>query len=151
MCRAARPLVATLRTDENNAQIAVDAAALEWNLGASLLGAGLLAEAEKTFSENIRALEVIAEERDTLQVKYLLASCEQGVGAIHARRALVHGVNTTERLRHWQLARKWYAKAVPRFEDISKSLTLTYPDRSPMDSAIAGLARSISEIEKLER
>jgi tetratricopeptide (TPR) repeat protein len=151
MCRAARPLVATLRTDENNAQTAVDAASLEWNLGASLLGAGQLAEAEKTFVENISALEVIAKERDTLQVKYLLASCEQGVGTIHARRASASGVGTGERLRRWQLARKWYAQSVPRFEDISKSLTLTYPDRIPMDSAIAGLARSNSEIEKLER
>jgi len=151
MCRAARPLVATLRTDENNAQIAVDAAVLEWSLGAALLAADRLVEAEKTLSDNIRALEVIAKQRDSVQVKYLLASCEQGVGSIHGRRATAAGMNATERLRHWQLARKWYERAVPRFDDISKSMTLTYPDRAPMDSAIDGLARSNAEIAKLER
>jgi hypothetical protein len=54
-------------------------------------------------------------------------------------------------LRRWRLAREWYEKAVPRYEDLSKSLTLTYPDRIPMDNALAGLARSQAEIAKLER
>jgi eukaryotic-like serine/threonine-protein kinase len=149
-CRAAQPLVARLRSDQTNAQIALDSAALEWNLGAALLGAGRLSEATKTFSDNVRALEAIIKETDTIQTKYLLAACEQGLGTIQMQLALRAGASRAERLRRWRLAREWYEKSVARFAAITAQMELVYPDSVPIDKAIAGLARSKEEIARLE-
>ena len=150
MCRAARPLLASLRTDTENAQIELDAASLNWNLGAALLASERLHEAEKIFDENIIALEAIARQSDTLQVQYLLAASEQAIGNIHARRATAAQSRREDGLRQWRLAHGWFAKAVPRFKEVASRVTLSSADRAPMTDAAAGLARSEKEIARLE-
>jgi tetratricopeptide (TPR) repeat protein len=150
-CQAAQPLLATLRTDENNAQIELDGTSLRLNLATALLGAGRLREAETVFEENVKALRGILQQSDTMQVQYLLAASEQGLGHIEAQRAAAARSPRAERLRRWQEARKWYEDAVPRFQNVASKISLTDADRVPMKNAVAGLARSREEIEKLER
>ena len=150
ICRAAQPLLASLRTDENNAQIELDATSLRLNLGSALLGAGLLSEAATIFEENVNALRAIAQQGDSMQVQYLLAASEQGLGAIETRLAANAGSARAERLRRWQQAKEWFEAAIPRFQNVASRITLTQSDVIPMNEAISGLARSKEEIAKLQ-
>jgi hypothetical protein len=149
-CRAAQKLMETLRADDKNVQIRVDGASLSWNLAAALLGAKEMKEAETVLKENIATLQDILGQMDTLQVRYLLAASEQGIGSIHADRARRARRGSEAQLRSWRAAKEWYAKAVPRFESVTARLTLEYPDRQPMDDAIAGLKMSTEELARLE-
>ena len=149
-CRAAQKLMETLRADDKNAQIRVDGASLSWNLAAALLGAKEMTEAEAVLKENVATLEDILGQMDTLQVQYLLAASEQGIAAIHADRAARARTGSEAQLHSWRAAKAWYAKAVPRFESVTARLTLEYPDRQPMDDAIAGLKTSTEALARLE-
>ncbi len=149
-CRAAQPLMEMLRADDKNVQIRVDGASLSWNLAAALLGAKRMNEAEAVLAENVSTLQDILRQMDTVQVQYLLAASEQGIGAVHADRAARAQRGSAAQLRSWRAAKEWYAKAVPKFEAVTAHITLEYPDRQPMDDAIAGLAKSAAEIERLK-
>ena len=149
-CRAAQPLLASLRTDENNAQIEVDAASLRYNLGSALLSARRFSEAAPIFEENVSALRGIAKQGDTMQVQYLLAASEHGLGAIEVQAAADTRSPRAERLRRWRKAKEWYEDAVPRFKNVTSRITLTDTDLRPMHGAVSGLARSQEEIAKLE-
>ncbi|MEJ0034996.1 MAG: hypothetical protein WDO68_02735 [Gammaproteobacteria bacterium] len=67
-----------------------------------------------------------------------------------------HGLRATRRpgsaaqLRGWRAAKEWYAKSLPGFEAVSAQVALDYPDRTPMDEAIAGLKKSTAELARLE-
>ena len=149
-CQAAQPLMDTLRKDDKNVQIRLDGASLSWNLAAALLGAKRMNEAEAVLGENISTLQEILRQMDTMQVQYLLAASEQGIGAVHADRAMRARPGSAAELGSWRAAKEWYAKAVPKFEAVTAHITLEYPDRQPMDDAIAGLAKSTAEIERLQ-
>ncbi len=149
-CRAAQKLMETLRVDNKNAQNRVDGASLSWNLAYALLGAKQWSEAETVLKENVATLQDIVTQMDTLQVQYLLAASEQGIGAIHADRADRAARGSAAQLRSLRTAKEWYAKAVPKFETVTARLTLEYPDRQPMDDAIAGLKKSTEALAHLE-
>jgi non-specific serine/threonine protein kinase/serine/threonine-protein kinase len=149
-CRGAQPLLTSLRTDQNNAQIELDATAVRYHLGGALLGTGRLVESRKILEENVEALRTIAKQADSLQVQYMLAASEEALGRLESQRAAHPQASRAEQLRRWKLARQWFADAVPRFEGIAARLSLTPGDRISVDGAIAGLARSKEEIAKLE-
>lgn len=149
-CQQAQPILASLRTDENNAQIELDASTLRWNLGSALLGAGRANEAAEVFAENVQAMKKILEHSDTMQTQYLLAASEEGVASIEARKASDTKLSHAERLRHWRTAQQYYADAVPRFKSVTSKITLTGADLTTVNSAIAGLERSQAEIARLE-
>jgi hypothetical protein len=149
-CRAAQPLMAQLSADLSNIQIQVDAGSFRWNLGSALLGAGKLSEAVPVLEENAKALDAIPAASRNVQVEYLLAASEEGLGTIQSRLASQPGLDNAERLRRWKLARQWFEKATPRFDIVARQITLDYPDKTSVDNAIAGLARSEQEIARLE-
>jgi tetratricopeptide (TPR) repeat protein len=149
-CRAAQPLLVSLRTDENNAQIELDGTSLRLNLGSALLGAGRLSEAGTVLEENVQVLRKLAEQSDTMQVEYLLAASEEGLGRIESQRAANAQTPHAERLRRWRRAKEWYEDAVPRFQNVASKLSLTAADRVPVNGAAAGLERSRTEIARLE-
>jgi eukaryotic-like serine/threonine-protein kinase len=149
-CRAAQPLLVSLRTDENNAQIELDGTSLRLNLGSALLGAGRLDEAGSVLEENVRALRKLLQQSDTMQVQYLLAASEEGLGRIESQRAASAQMPRAERLRRWRLAKEWYEDAVPRFQTVASKLSLTAADMVPVNNAVAGLEKSRAGIEKLE-
>ena len=72
------------------------------------------------------------------------------MGKIHADRAARAPAGSATQLRGWRTARDWFARAVPKFETLSKQVNLDAPDRSAMDDAIAGLAKSKTELARLE-
>lgn len=149
-CQAAQPLLASLRTDADNAQIELDATSLRLNLGSALLGAGRLHDAATVFEENVSSLRTIAQQSDTMQVQYLLAASEQGLGSIEAQLAAKAHTPRAERLRRLRLAQKWYEAAVPRFQGVASKISLTAADLAPMNDAIAGIEQTKGEIAKLE-
>jgi hypothetical protein len=149
-CRAAQPLMKELSADASNIQIQIDAGSFRWNLGSALLGAEQLDEAAEVLEENAKALQALPAESHTLQVEYLIAASEAGLGSIQASLASAPGLARAERLRRWKLAKQWFEKATPRFERVTKQISLDYPDKTSIDDAIAGLERSGKEIEKLE-
>ena len=150
LCRGAQPLLQSLTTDDRNGQSRVDIAVLNWNLSYVLLAAGHIGEASGILEPNIRALEKLASETDTVQIQYLLAACEQGMGKVYADRATRAPAGGSAQRRDWKTAHDWFAKAVPIFEAVSKQVSLDHSDRGPMDDAIAGLARSKAELARLE-
>jgi eukaryotic-like serine/threonine-protein kinase len=149
-CRAAEPLLEKLRTDESNAQIELDAAALRLSLGGALLGAERLSEAAAVFDENVRSLRTIAERSNSLQVEYLLAASEQAMGHIEERKIARAQLSRAELSRRWRRVKEWYEGAVPRFEHVASTLSLTESDMIPVKNATAGLARSKEQIARLE-
>jgi len=149
-CRAGQPLLAKLRTDERNAQIELDGAALLLHLGGALLGLGRLGESAALFEQNVNGLRAMAQQGDSLQIQYLLAGSEELLGRIESQRAASSESSRGERLRRWRLAQQWYEDAVPRFQNVASRLSLTPEDKVPIDNAIAGLARSKAEIARLE-
>jgi eukaryotic-like serine/threonine-protein kinase len=151
LCKAAQPLLESLRADDRNAQGRVDMAGFRWNLAYALLGAKRMNEAEPILLENLRTLPEIARENDTVQIQYLLATSEQGMGAVHAYRAQRAPPGSAAQLRAWRTSKDWYARSLPRFEAVGKQVTLDYPDRTPMDEAIAGLKLSTEALARLER
>jgi tetratricopeptide (TPR) repeat protein len=150
LCRAAQPLLQSLRADDRNAQGRVDMAGFGWNMAYAYLGAKRMDEAEPILLENLRTLPEIARENDTVQIQYLLAASEQGMGAVHAYRAERSPPGSAAQLRGWRTAKAWYEKSIPRFEAVGKQVTLDYPDRTPMDEAIAGLKASTEAVAHLE-
>jgi len=84
-----------------------------------------------------------------VQIQYLLAASEQGLGAVFADRAKRARPGSAAQSKAWQTAKGWYAKAVPRFEALSTQIALDYPDRTPMDEAIEGLKASTAEVARL--
>ena len=150
LCRAAQPLLQSLTADDRNGQSRVDITVLDWNLAYVLLAANRIEEAAAILEPNVRALENLFRESDTVQIQYLLAACEQGMGKVHADRAARATAGSAAQLRSWRAAREWFDRAVPRFEAVSKRVSLDYPDRSTMDDAIAGLTKSKNELARLE-
>jgi eukaryotic-like serine/threonine-protein kinase len=149
-CRAAQPLLAKLRTDDKNVQIELDGAVTLFHLGGALLGLGRLGESAALFEQNVNALRAMAQQGNSLQIQYLLAGSEEVLGRIESLRAANAASTRAERLRRWQLAKRWYEDAVPRFQNVAARLSLTPEDEIPIDNAIAGLAKSKAEIARLE-
>ena len=145
LCRAAKPLLESLRKDRNNAQIELDATSHHLNLGRALVGTGRWDEAARVFEPNVRTLQEIATQSRSLQVEYLLAASEGAMGGIEEHLAARSGASPAERLRHWKRAADWYERAVPRFDHVASKLALTEADRVLIRSAESGLARSRSE------
>jgi hypothetical protein len=73
------------------------------------------------------------------------------MGAVNAYRAEHASSGGVAQLRMWRAAKEWYEKSLPRFDALSKQITLDYPDRTPLDEATAGLKRSAAEVARLER
>jgi hypothetical protein len=126
-------------------------AGFRWNMAYALLGAKRMDEAEPILQENLRTLPEIARQNDTVQIQYLLATAEQGMGAVNAYRAEHASSGAVAQLHLWRAAKAWYEKSLPRFDALSKQITLDYPDRTPLDEAIAGLKRSTEAVTRLER
>jgi len=125
-------------------------AGFRWNMAYAYLGAKRMDEAEPILLENLRTLPEIARENDTVQIQYLLAASEQGMGVVNAYRAERAPPGSAAQLRGWRTAKAWYEKSIPRFEAVGKQVTLDYPDRTPMDEAIAGLKASTEAVAHLE-
>src|SRR6185295_7141455 len=124
LCRAAQPLLESLRTDDRNAQSRVDMAGCRWNMAYALLGAKRMDEAEPILQENLRTLPEIARQNDTVQIQYLLATAEQGMGAVNAYRAEHASSGSVAQLHAWRAAKDWYAKSIPRFDALTRQITL---------------------------
>ncbi len=129
-CRAAQPLMTELSADVSNVQIQVDAGSFRWNLGSALLGAGSSAKPRGYSKKTRRRSRRFRSEARNLQVEYLIAASEEGLGTIQASLASRPGLTPEERLRRcWQLARQWFEKATPRFDSVTKQISLDYPDK----------------------
>jgi hypothetical protein len=120
------------------------------HLGGALLGLGRLGESAALFEQNVNALRTMAQQRDSLQIQYLLAGSEEMLGRIETRHAVNPELSRDERLRRWRRAKQWYEDAVPRFQNVASRLSLTPEDMVPIDNAVAGLAKSKAEIAKLQ-
>jgi hypothetical protein len=128
----------------------VDEAALRWNLGRALLAAGNLTEATASFERNVGVLDHLPEGGENLQVQYLLAASEQGLGGVYRELAEQHSSSRAERLKYWRLAQTWYDRAVPRFQRVTSRVTLDAVDQRAVDDAAAGLNRTRSVLASLE-
>jgi non-specific serine/threonine protein kinase/serine/threonine-protein kinase len=146
--RAALELLAVLKADPSNAQALLDEAVTANRLGQTLLATGRLREATAIFERNLQVLDRMARETG-LPWQFLQGEAEQGLGAVHARLAAQAGVAPAARLRHLQQALDWYEKAVPHIEHGMPITALNHVERRQYDAAIAGIARSKYEIEKL--
>jgi tetratricopeptide (TPR) repeat protein len=151
LCRAAQPLLKSLQSDRNNAQIELDATQLHFNLGRALMGTGNWEEAASEFEANVRTLQVIAGQSSSLQVEYMLAASEGAMGGIEEHHAANTRASRSERLLHWKRAAGWYEKAMPRFDHVASKLSLTDADMVLVRSAAAGLARSRVEAGESEK
>jgi hypothetical protein len=140
-------------TDANNSQAQLDVARITHHVARALFASGRSDAASAAFTQSKAALDAIAAHADTLEIQYLLATCEMGLGLIETQRALrstaaEHGTQA----RHWHAAHDWFASSVPRYERLLKSAHVTLPPQETRgyDQAIAGLARSTFEIARLE-
>jgi non-specific serine/threonine protein kinase/serine/threonine-protein kinase len=132
--RAGEPILAKMLADANNAQARVEGANLAWPLGRSLLALGQVDEAAAIFEKNVKVLEDLVRDSDTLKVRYLLGCMSFGLAEVHARN------------KEWRRAQDWYGKAVPHFERVTAGVKLDHMDQRPVDEAIAGLARAKAEL-----
>jgi eukaryotic-like serine/threonine-protein kinase len=140
-------------TDANNSQAQLDVARITHHVGRALFASGRSDAATAAFRQSKAALDAIAAHADTLEIQYLLATCEMGLGLIEAQRAL--GTTASEhgaQARHWHAAHAWFASSVPRYERLLKKAQVTLPPQETRgyDQAVAGLARSNLEIARLE-
>jgi len=132
--------------DPNNSQARLDTARAAHHLARALFASGRTDEAAARFMQTLDSLHAISAHGDTLEVQYLLATCEMGMGRIEAQRA---GTDHGARLRHWKAAHDWFASSLPRYERLLRTVTLPPQDRVGYDQAVAGLARSETEIAQL--
>ena len=151
--RTALASIAKSATDVNNSQAQLDVARITHHVARALFASGRSDAATGAFTQSKSALEAIAAHADTLEVQYLLATCEMGLGLIEAQRALGTAASQHEaQKRHWHAAHDWFASSVPRYERLLKQAQVTLPpqDARGYDQAVAGLARSSLEIARGE-
>jgi eukaryotic-like serine/threonine-protein kinase len=149
---AALAALAEPATDPNNSQARLDVARVTHHLARALFAAGRGDAAAAAFTQSIAALNAIAAHADALDVQYLLATCEMGLGLIETQRAVATiGPDRGAEALHWQAAHDWFAASVPRYEWLQRGagVTLTPSESRGYDQAVAGLARSNLEIARL--
>jgi len=150
-CRAGLPVLNKLYTDTQNAQIHIDAARLRWNLGRALIDLGDLSEAATNYRDNIQSLESILKNSDALDVQYLLAASEQGLGEIETRLAAQSLKHHAGQLKHWSAAKQWFEQAIPRFQNVVAKagvVALTDDEKASIDDAVTGLAKVNAALAK---
>lgn len=150
--QAALDVVARTATDQNNVQARIDLARINLHLGRALAGSGQGDAAAAAYGRSIAALDAVAEHGDTLETRYLRATCEMGLGLIEAQRAgAAARADRLAQARHWRTARDWFAASVPRYEWLQQEakVKLTPKEARGYDQAVAGLARSTRELERL--
>jgi len=135
--------------DAHNAQAQVDVARSHMNLERARFAAGHLAEAHEGFLKNIQLIESMPQSKESREVQYFLAVCEEELGGIEAQSAL-EAKDPAQQLREWRSANAWFAKSAPRFKSLLGAATLDVWDRPPVDRASAGLTRSAAEIRRRE-
>jgi eukaryotic-like serine/threonine-protein kinase len=139
-------------TDANNSQAQLDVARINLHLARALFASGRSDAATAAFMQSKAALDAIAAHADTLEIQYLLAACELGLGLAEVQQALrtaasEHGTQA----RHWHAAHDWFASSVPRYERLLKEAHVTLPPQETRgyDQAVAGRARTNLEIARL--
>ena len=140
-------------TDANNSQAQLDVARITHHVARALFASGRSDAASAAFTQSKAALDAIAAHADTLEIQYLLATCEMGLGLIETQRALRStAAEHATQARHWHAAHDWFASSVPRYERLLKRAHVTLPPQETRgyDQAIAGLARSTLGIARLE-
>ncbi len=139
-------------TDANNSQAQLDVARITHHVARALFASGRSDAAAAAFTQSKAALDAIAAHGDTLEIQYLLATCEMGLGFIEVQRALVTAASARgTQARHWHAAHDWFASSVPRYERLLKRAKVTLPPQETRgyDQAVAGLARSNLEMARL--
>ena len=140
-------------TDANNSQAQLDVARITHHVARALFASGRGDAATAAFTQSKATLDTIAAHADTLEIQYLLATCEMGLGLIEAQQALRTAASEhATQTRHWHAAHDWFASSVPRYERLLKQAHVTLPPQETRgyDQAVAGLARSNLEIARLE-
>jgi len=143
--QSGQPVLDKLYTDTQNAQIHIDAARFRRYLGRALLAVGNLPAAATNYHEGIKSLEIVLKTSDALELQYLLAAHEQGLGEIETRLAAQSVKDHAAQLKHWSAAKQWFEHAVPRFQNVvakAGAAALTDDDKVPMNDAITGLAKA---------
>ena len=152
--RAALDTLAKPATDPNNSQARIDVARVTLHFARALLASGRSDAAAAAFTQSATALNAMAAHVDTLETRYLLATCEMGLGVIEMQRAAATpGHELATQARHWHAAHDWFAASVPRYEWLQHEakVTLTPKEARGYDQAVSGLARSNLELARLER
>jgi tetratricopeptide (TPR) repeat protein len=142
--------MAKTMADAHNAQAEVDSGRLRMNLARMQVAAGRLDEAQKELLVNKTLFETILQRTDTYEIQYFLAASEEELGTVELQRALA-AKDRKQQLQAWHSAHDWFARAVPRFQPIVKVAKFDLWDGAPPERAFAGLSRSITEIERLEK
>ena len=140
-------------TDPNNSQARLDVARITHHVGRALFASGRSDAATTAFTQSMDALNTIAAHADTMEIKYLMATCEMGLGLIETQRAMATAVpDRAAQARHWHAAHDWFASSVPHYERLLKEAKVTLPPQETRgyDQALAGLARSEAEMARLE-
>ena len=151
--RAALDVLARTATDPNNSQARIDVARVTLHLARALLASGSSDAAAAAFSQSVAALNALAPHVDTLETRYLLATCEMGLGVIESQRATAASASgRAAQARHWHAAHDWFATSVKRYAWLQEEakVTLTPKEARGYDQAVTGLARSTAEIARLE-
>ena len=144
-CRAGQPVLDKLYADTQNAEIHVDAARFRWCLGRALLAMGDLPEAATNYRDNIKSLESILKTSSAVDVQFLLAASQQGLGEIETRWATQTLKDHAAQLKHWNVAKQWFEQAVPRFQNVLAKVgvtALTDDEKASVNDATAGLAKA---------
>ena len=151
--RAALDVLAKTTTDPSNSQARIDVARATLHLARALLASKQSDAAAAAFTRSAAALNGMAPHVDTLETRYLLATCEMGLGVIETQRAVAAARQEhATQMRHWHAAHDWFATSVRRYEWLQKEakVTLTPKEAHGYDQAVSGLARSNLELARLE-
>jgi len=151
--KAALDVLARTATDPNNSQAKIDVARATLHLARALFASGSSDLAAAAFTRSVEALSAMAAHVDTLETRYLRATCEMGLGVIEIQRAVAASASgRAARARHWHAARDWFTASVRRYEWLQQEarVTLTPKEARGYDQAITGLAQSTRAIAQLE-
>ena len=150
-CRAGQPVLDKLYMDTQNAQIHIDAARFRRYLGRALLAVGNLPAASTNYHNGIKSLEIVLKTSDALELQYLLAVHEQGLGEIETQWATKSVKDHAAQLKHLSAAKQWFDQAVSRFQNVvakAGMAALTDDDKVPMNDAVTGLAKANAALAK---
>jgi serine/threonine protein kinase len=146
---AARAAIEKTVADRNNFQAQLDMARITHHVARARFATGRTDDAAHSFEQSLEALRALAAHGDTLEIQYLLATCEMGMGLIETRRAGATSDRAAQ-LAHWQAAHDWFAASVPRYERLVKTARVTLPPQDALgyDQAVTGLARSTAALAR---
>ncbi len=132
--------------DPHNGRAQLDLVRIHMNLDRARIRSGDLASARADLARMMPLAKELEKSSNSLEVQYMLATCEQELGTIEMREA-EPAATRRERLKRWQAAHDWFARSVGRFQPVAAAAKLDLNDRPPVDWATEGLTRSESELK----